>query len=321
MQIPLFIEVLHSAQSAPIQVCRKVIAGLFKQGISPLPFAGSIEELRTVLSSLKQKGIEPGLFVINTYWAEEVLEQLDPFLGNSPVLFFVRDMITETPSTRSQVFGDSSNKTTTLLQRMTPRAGAIWTFGSRSAETAAAHAVTSIANFLNDGDFYHIERHAPMLLSQLQAGRKPEPAAPAEVAPRVTSARTKRFSFEPHDTPKPQPVRGLGMQGELRQLGLSSLLMMLEMENKSGELTLQREAETLRMILQKGRVALASNMSATASIPQGIESIYYALTWLDGRFDFQARDTSDIQNQINAQTTQLLMESARRRDEPARSAS
>jgi CheY-like chemotaxis protein len=101
-------------------------------------------------------------------------------------------------------------------------------------------------------------------------------------------------------------------RGVLHEIGLSSLLVMLEMERKSGILVLEREGMTARFFLQKGRVIRAELDSAEPL--NGATAVYEALAWADGHFDFLVGDVGGI-DEIQASTTFLLMEGARRVDE------
>jgi hypothetical protein len=99
-------------------------------------------------------------------------------------------------------------------------------------------------------------------------------------------------------------------------MGLSTLLMMLEMEKKSGILVLDRAQEMVRVYLRNGRIVDAG-VETTLVNPaavQGVEAIYYALKWQEGQFDFTPGDIPH-QDVINQPMTSILMEGARRMDE------
>src|SRR5437870_2018764 len=90
MNTPMFIEVLQSQANCDAQVCRKIMSSMYRSHISPLPFASSIYEAVDVLHALKDKNIQPGIFVINTFWAEEILRDLDAIVGDTPILLLSR---------------------------------------------------------------------------------------------------------------------------------------------------------------------------------------------------------------------------------------
>ncbi|HYG75413.1 MAG TPA: FHA domain-containing protein [Planctomycetota bacterium] len=115
----------------------------------------------------------------------------------------------------------------------------------------------------------------------------------------------------------PTNLRGSrGVHGTLEELGFSSLLMVLDMEKKSGELVLTQENARARLLLRKGRVtgASASGADVPAEAATGSETVYWVLSWTQGQFVFTQGDIDD-EDTIKAPTTSLLMEGARRLDE------
>ncbi len=109
------------------------------------------------------------------------------------------------------------------------------------------------------------------------------------------------------------------IHGTLEQLGLSSLLVMIEMERKSGILRLSRPAVTGRIFLREGRVVAArlEGDRAPKEARRGAEAVYHMLTWSEGGFDFNAVEV-DMDDEVNSSTTHLLMEGARLIDEGKR---
>ena len=107
-----------------------------------------------------------------------------------------------------------------------------------------------------------------------------------------------------------------GIHGSLDQLGLSSLLIVLEMERKSGVLVLTHTepvaTETGRVFLRGGRVARV-RLDGKPS-PKNHQAIYAMLTWTHGTFEFTALEV-DMEDEVKTSTTALLMEGARRIDE------
>jgi DNA-binding response OmpR family regulator len=101
------------------------------------------------------------------------------------------------------------------------------------------------------------------------------------------------------------------LRGELDQISLSSILTVLEMEQKTGILLVETTDETARIFLRRGRVIRAAVDVADL---QGTAAVYALLTWEGGAFDFLAGDVGGI-DEIQTSTTFLLMEGARRLDE------
>ena len=107
-----------------------------------------------------------------------------------------------------------------------------------------------------------------------------------------------------------------GIHGTLEQLGLSSLMVMIEMERKSGILKLERIGATGRIFCREGRV-IAARLDGDRAPPQsrkGAEAVYHLLPWAEGRYDFSAVDV-DMEDEVKSSTTHLLMEGARLIDE------
>jgi DNA-binding response OmpR family regulator len=136
-------------------------------------------------------------------------------------------------------------------------------------------------------------------------------APPAETAPTGDDAPPR-----PHravDPTKPsaghRPLSAL--RGELDQISLGSVLTVLEMEQKTGILLIERPDETARIFLRRGRV-----IRAAVDTPElhGTAAVYALLAWENGAFDFLAGDVGGIDD-IQTSTTFLLMEGARRLDE------
>jgi CheY-like chemotaxis protein len=111
----------------------------------------------------------------------------------------------------------------------------------------------------------------------------------------------------------------VGIHGNLEQLGVSSLLVIVEMERKSGMLRIERPGSTGRIFARDGRVIAArvDGDSAPKDARKGAEAVYHMLTWSNGRFDFAAVDV-DMEDEVQSTTTHLLMEGARLIDEGKR---
>jgi hypothetical protein len=129
----------------------------------------------------------------------------------------------------------------------------------------------------------------------------------------------KKAPVEPPPIPGTAQKKPAGIHGTLEQLGLSSLLVMIEMERKSGILRLEKPGVTGRIFCREGRV-IAARLDGDRAPPasrKGAEAVYHMLTWADGRFDFGAVDV-DMEDEVNSTTTHLLMEGARLIDEGKR---
>jgi CheY-like chemotaxis protein len=136
-----------------------------------------------------------------------------------------------------------------------------------------------------------------------------DPVEPATSESATTPPKPHR-AVDPH---KPsaghRPLSAL--RGELDQITLSSILTVLEMERKNGILLVEHARETGRLFLRRGRIIRAAIDDPASS---GAVAVYQMLTWGNGSFDFLAGDVGGV-DEIQASTTYLLMEGARRLDE------
>jgi CheY-like chemotaxis protein len=155
----------------------------------------------------------------------------------------------------------------------------------------------------------------------------PKPFRFEELDLRVTNAlkkgkQTRAAAEQVKQGPPPLPAptaKPAGIHGTLEQLGLSSLLVIVEMERKSGILRLERPGATGRIFAREGRVIAAriEGEAAPKDGKKGAHAVYHLLTWSSGRFDFSVVDV-DMEDEVQSTTTNLLMEGARLIDEANR---
>ncbi|HEY0195070.1 MAG TPA: response regulator [Kofleriaceae bacterium] len=109
------------------------------------------------------------------------------------------------------------------------------------------------------------------------------------------------------------PLGGSGLRGDLAQVGLSSLLILIEMERKTGLLQLRApDGPAAQILVREGKVVHA-RLDDTED-PVDAECVYYLLTWGAGEFEFVAC-LVEGSDRVNVSTTHLLMEGARLMDE------
>jgi hypothetical protein len=138
---------------------------------------------------------------------------------------------------------------------------------------------------------------------------------------------TKPFRFEELDLRVAKTLRrsqttvqetreqlgGSGLRGDLSQVGLSSLLILIEMERKTGLLQLRvPNGPSAQILVRDGRVVHAR--LDDAEDPVDAECVYYLLTWGTGEFEF-VMCLVEGSDRVNVSTTHLLMEGARLMDE------
>jgi DNA-binding response OmpR family regulator len=104
------------------------------------------------------------------------------------------------------------------------------------------------------------------------------------------------------------------LRGSVASFGLSSLLMVIELERMSGLVTLQGPLGTGRLAIREGHV-LRARVDGN-QITLGAHAIYEMLQWAKGTFEFEAGEVTG-EDQIERSTSFLLMEGARLADERA----
>ncbi|MGE0548049.1 MAG: response regulator [Kofleriaceae bacterium] len=138
---------------------------------------------------------------------------------------------------------------------------------------------------------------------------------------------TKPFRFEELDLRVAKTLRrtqatmqetrdqlgGSSLRGDLSQVGLSSLLVLIEMERKTGLLQLRApESPSAQILVRDGKVVHAR--LDDIEDPVDAECVYYLLTWASGEFEFTACLVEGV-DRVSVSTTHLLMEGARLIDE------
>lgn len=123
-----------------------------------------------------------------------------------------------------------------------------------------------------------------------------------------TMRRTQAMAQETRET-----ILGPSLKGDLSQIGLSALLTMIEMERKTGVLSLRDPGGASSQILvRNGRVVHAR--LDNAADPVDAECIYHLLGWSAGTFELITCDVEGA-DRVQTSTMNLLLEGARRLDE------
>lgn len=108
-----------------------------------------------------------------------------------------------------------------------------------------------------------------------------------------------------------------GLRGRLEQFGLATVLTFLDLERRSGELVIVAGDRVGRLWLRRGRV-LRARIEGSRRVSKSI--IYELLALERGRFSFTQMELAAMADEVDAPTTLLLMEAARRADEATISA-
>jgi CheY-like chemotaxis protein len=140
-------------------------------------------------------------------------------------------------------------------------------------------------------------------------------AAKPPVAPPDPAADT------PVRRPTPPPPRpagkrttspGIALVGRLDEFGAASILMLLELERRSGVLILSSRSGNGRVHVRRGRVLRASIEGQAEST--GAVAVFQMLIWNGGKFEFHPGEV-DGEDEVRSSTSFLLLEAARKQDE------
>jgi DNA-binding response OmpR family regulator len=113
-----------------------------------------------------------------------------------------------------------------------------------------------------------------------------------------------------------EQLGGASLRGDLSQVGLSSLLVLVEMERKTGLLQLRspNAGTTAQILVRDGRVVHARLDDRPD--PVDAECVYHLLTWTAGEFELISCLVEGV-DRVNVTMTHLLIEGARLLDERA----
>jgi CheY-like chemotaxis protein len=148
-------------------------------------------------------------------------------------------------------------------------------------------------------------------------GGRGQPANPASskiIVEVPSSARALSQAMPPPS--KSWEMEGLepALRGSLSSFGLSSLLIVIELERMSGMLTLRGPDAVGRVAVRNGRAVRARVDREPTK--RGSHAIYEMLQWPMGTFEFEAGPI-EADDEIDCSTSFLLMEAARLADEQA----
>jgi len=104
--------------------------------------------------------------------------------------------------------------------------------------------------------------------------------------------------------------------GTLGPISIATLLALLEFERKSGILVVLRDSHAARLFIAEGRVVKVEGPSSDET-GSPLDRIMRVLGWSEGNFEFTACEVIGA-NEVNVETTRLLLEHARIQDEQDR---
>jgi CheY-like chemotaxis protein len=114
-----------------------------------------------------------------------------------------------------------------------------------------------------------------------------------------------------HRVATPSPMTSPGLRGSLVDIGLGTLLSLLEFERKSGVLLVLRTSELARVFVADGKIL---KVETTTGYGPPRDRLMRLLDWRDGQFEFSPADIGG-RDELGLSVTQILLEHARTRDE------
>jgi CheY-like chemotaxis protein len=108
---------------------------------------------------------------------------------------------------------------------------------------------------------------------------------------------------------------GAGVKGKLRDMSLVNLIQFLELERKTGILSVVSEGRSGHLYFQDGKI-----VNAVQGTLRGEGAVYRLLSWTDGDFELESLGTTTPSGpaQISMGNQTIIMEGLRRMDETAR---
>lgn len=103
------------------------------------------------------------------------------------------------------------------------------------------------------------------------------------------------------------------LRGDLSQVALPSMLSLVEMERRTGVLTLVCDDELATLYLREGAV-VRIDLNPRFADKSGIDRFFHVLSWTRGQFELAAVEVTS-EDQLNLRTSYVLLEHARLRDE------
>ena len=169
--------------------------------------------------------------------------------------------------------------------------------------------------------FTIIDLHGAVERALGERARETSYAGSTKIIVEVPSGSHALAKMGVQELPRPSEsweMQGLepALRGSLTSFGLSSLLMVIELDRMSGLVTLHGPIGTGRLAIREGRVLRARIDGDKGA--QDAHAIYQMLQWAKGTFVFEAGEV-DGEDRIERSTSFLLMEGARIVDEHSRS--
>ena len=105
-----------------------------------------------------------------------------------------------------------------------------------------------------------------------------------------------------------------GLHGQLEEFGLATVLSFLDLERRSGQISVVADGRVGRVWLRAGQV-ISARIEGSRRVNR--QALYELLSWESGSFAFTKDELPSAVDEIGAPTALLLMDAARRSDEAA----
>ena len=164
-----------------------------------------------------------------------------------------------------------------------------------------------------------LRRSAPV---STETAEPPPAATISKLTIKTGRGTVARSAVRAAREPAPVEIRPRGrciLRGDLENIGLPTLLTIVDMERRSGVLVIERHRLMGRLHVREGRVVRArveGTRRFAAAEQAGAEAVYDMLTWDAGQFELWLAPVEE-EDEVGQSTTFLLLESARRADEAA----
>jgi hypothetical protein len=162
--IPVFVEV---PDSKDVGICQRAVKILEQQNFPSLAYATSLPELQDIIKQFAERSLQPGVFIINTYKAKEIIPQLDGLMGETPAVFLRRGMYAGQSGLMNYLAVDENKNsaqqnTLMAIKKLTLRLTSIWSYGAKNTDQVAQRVARCVLRFSEDGEFKHFEIANPV---------------------------------------------------------------------------------------------------------------------------------------------------------------
>lgn len=157
MKVPILIETEEAKASPESWLCSQAAERWLSLEYGPIGIVHNLKDLDQLLLDVYDNGLDPSVFVVNTYGAKDLLPAIDERACEKPILFLRRRLFAG-KSGYMEVFGQFlPTQTSVAISNMRPRLTAAWLYGGKTTNYMAKNLCERIRQFQIDEDFRQIE--------------------------------------------------------------------------------------------------------------------------------------------------------------------